>query len=104
MIRRPPRSTLFPYTTLFRSFTKHLDAGGSHGPIVTLGKVGYIAKGAALAAVGGLVVIAGVRHNPNKSGGLDAAPRELLQEPFCGGLVAPRALRLAAVRLYFLRV
>src|SRR2546430_11494748 len=24
MIRRPPRSTLFPYTTLFRS---HLDAG-----------------------------------------------------------------------------
>ena len=26
MIRRPPRSTLFPYTTLFRSFTaqKHL--------------------------------------------------------------------------------
>jgi len=21
MIRRPPRSTLFPYTTLFRSFT-----------------------------------------------------------------------------------
>src|SRR3712207_9002822 len=23
MIRRPPRSTLFPYTTLFRSFTKN---------------------------------------------------------------------------------
>src|SRR5687767_15238361 len=23
MIRRPPRSTLFPYTTLFRSSTKH---------------------------------------------------------------------------------
>src|SRR5256885_10132007 len=27
MIRRPPRSTLFPYTTLFRSFLQ----GGSHG-------------------------------------------------------------------------
>src|SRR3989475_8186966 len=27
MIRRPPRSTLFPYTTLFRSgFTSHYDA------------------------------------------------------------------------------
>src|SRR5438105_10948521 len=25
MIRRPPRSTLFPYTTLFRSFTDHKD-------------------------------------------------------------------------------
>src|SRR2546430_4554727 len=24
MIRRPPRSTLFPYTTLFRSHAKHL--------------------------------------------------------------------------------
>src|SRR5690242_1803404 len=30
MIRRPPRSTLFPYTTLFRSY-KHLTTGGSGG-------------------------------------------------------------------------
>src|SRR3712207_7123372 len=27
MIRRPPRSTLFPYTTLFRSATEKLQAG-----------------------------------------------------------------------------
>src|SRR5438128_6861224 len=27
MIRRPPRSTLFPYTTLFRSFGKTCDRG-----------------------------------------------------------------------------
>src|SRR3989454_8052570 len=27
MIRRPPRSTLFPYTTLFRSIPKHRAAG-----------------------------------------------------------------------------
>src|SRR5256885_12783568 len=27
MIRRPPRSTLFPYTTLFRSFIEDQDAG-----------------------------------------------------------------------------
>src|SRR5256885_12106900 len=26
MIRRPPRSTLFPYTTLFRSFVKQFNA------------------------------------------------------------------------------
>src|SRR3712207_8953652 len=25
MIRRPPRSTLFPYTTLFRSVAEHLE-------------------------------------------------------------------------------
>src|SRR2546427_7462557 len=29
MIRRPPRSTLFPYTTLFRSLTGHSGAGKS---------------------------------------------------------------------------
>src|SRR5690349_21903024 len=31
MIRRPPRSTLFPYTTLFRSLREHaLRAGARH--------------------------------------------------------------------------
>src|SRR5256885_12175085 len=28
MIRRPPRSTLFPYTTLFRSDVSRMDASG----------------------------------------------------------------------------
>src|SRR3712207_8443966 len=32
MIRRPPRSTLFPYTTLFRS---SFQAGGGHPPSST---------------------------------------------------------------------
>src|SRR3989475_4237518 len=30
MIRRPPRSTLFPYTTLFRSPPEGLRSGGAH--------------------------------------------------------------------------
>src|SRR3712207_7208680 len=30
MIRRPPRSTLFPYTTLFRSLHGRDDRGGEH--------------------------------------------------------------------------
>src|SRR3712207_9494912 len=30
MIRRPPRSTLFPYTTLFRSLVRLLHAAGVH--------------------------------------------------------------------------
>src|SRR3712207_4648911 len=29
MIRRPPRSTLFPYTTLFRSLSNHVDRRGN---------------------------------------------------------------------------
>src|SRR5256885_13291589 len=32
MIRRPPRSTLFPYTTLFRSYTQ-ADRGEFSGPV-----------------------------------------------------------------------
>src|SRR3712207_9072184 len=31
MIRRPPRSTLFPYTTLFRSFPDFWTDDGPHG-------------------------------------------------------------------------
>src|SRR3712207_7951841 len=31
MIRRPPRSTLFPYTTLFRSNTNFVSANASQG-------------------------------------------------------------------------
>src|SRR3712207_8901048 len=30
MIRRPPRSTLFPYTTLFRSVPRQRDGSGLH--------------------------------------------------------------------------
>src|SRR5690348_17796461 len=33
MIRRPPRSTLFPYTTLFRSRGRIQFAGGSSGSL-----------------------------------------------------------------------
>src|SRR3712207_7959765 len=32
MIRRPPRSTLFPYTTLFRSRKRHRGAAGKQTP------------------------------------------------------------------------
>src|SRR5256885_9286450 len=37
MIRRPPRSTLFPYTTLFRS-PRQTDAAYLHRPLVVRGK------------------------------------------------------------------
>src|SRR3712207_7151276 len=52
MIRRPPRSTLFPYTTLFRSVAEHLALRdrrpglgddlvvGVEGPELLLGEVG----------------------------------------------------------------
>src|SRR2546430_12412214 len=33
MIRRPPRSTLFPYTTLFRSVLGGLELASGHGDV-----------------------------------------------------------------------
>src|SRR5258707_1922730 len=36
MIRRPPRSTLFPYTTLFRSFSSSAGSGRGAGALVDL--------------------------------------------------------------------
>src|SRR5256884_8002209 len=51
MIRRPPRSTLFPYTTLFRSFTNLAIAGvgslSGDSPVtpnmnISLPGVGYV--------------------------------------------------------------
>src|SRR2546426_9407030 len=38
MIRRPPRSTLFPYTTLFRSAHADVIAGWPAGAVVHLGE------------------------------------------------------------------
>src|SRR5258706_10574641 len=37
MIRRPPRSTLFPYTTLFRSLRRDVLAGLFQGALVRAG-------------------------------------------------------------------
>src|SRR5688572_31851280 len=56
MIRRPPRSTLFPYTTLFRSVVPgSADAGGLPFP-------------AAAAAPGGAGLAPGPRADPDPSG------------------------------------
>src|SRR3712207_7574674 len=44
MIRRPPRSTLFPYTTLFRSPPQHL-GGGVHVVAYGLGDGAQVGEG-----------------------------------------------------------
>src|SRR2546426_6735317 len=48
MIRRPPRSTLFPYTTLFRSQRlerKIVTTGGSSSPTQLIKQAGAAAEG-----------------------------------------------------------
>src|SRR3712207_7150340 len=46
MIRRPPRSTLFPYTTLFRSEFRDRDEQAPERPhLLVLGMQGYTKSG-----------------------------------------------------------
>src|SRR3712207_8765099 len=60
MIRRPPRSTLFPYTTLFRSLLGARAGAGCHGP----GGAAVLALAAAGRCVGARPVVAQARHRP----------------------------------------
>ena len=68
--------------------------------IVKAGRVGYIAKGIALAIVGGLFVLAAVRHKPSEARGLDGALHNLLGAPGGEVLLALVAIGLIAFGVY----
>jgi hypothetical protein len=67
---------------LMRKFLDQLDDDAKKRdrriPIVLIGQIGYAAKGIAFLVVGGLLCWAAWSHDPDKSGGLDAALVELL--------------------------
>jgi hypothetical protein len=67
-------------------FLEHLDVEGRSGEAGRayriFGKVGYLAKGIAIAVIGLLFVYAAVDHSAKKSGGLDQALHKVLQQPF----------------------
>jgi hypothetical protein len=85
-------------------FRKRLTGEGQTGrdgsAYVVFGKVGYIAKGVALAIVGLLFLYAAVTHDPKKSGGLDQALHKLLQQPFGSVVLLAVALGLACFGLF----
>src|SRR2546430_12076003 len=56
MIRRPPRSTLFPYTTLFRSIERHQQRLAELLPRVLVGEFGGAAGTLASLGTAGLQV------------------------------------------------
>jgi hypothetical protein len=64
------------------------------------GRVGYIAKGIALAIVGILFIAAGVHKSPQEATGLDGALRSLREQPFGTGLLVAMAVGFAAFGLY----
>jgi hypothetical protein len=67
---------------------------------VRAGVVGYIAKGVALAVVGGLFGLAALHANPKEAKGLDGALRALKDQPFGPGLLTAVALGIAAYGIY----
>jgi uncharacterized membrane protein YhaH (DUF805 family) len=64
------------------------------------GKVGYIARGVALIAVGIGILVAGVTHHPTASRGLDGALHDMVRLPWGQAIVALVALGFAAYGLY----
>src|SRR2546430_10147560 len=69
MIRRPPRSTLFPYTTLFRSFLSCIRTAGGNGAVQGRGTAGRLS--------------AGVREEDRKSTRLNSSHSQISYAVFC---------------------
>lgn len=68
--------------------------------VVRLGQVGYVARGVVFAMVGAFVVSAAVTYDPEKARGLDAALRELADQPFGKWLLLLVSLGLACYGAY----
>ena len=68
--------------------------------VVHLGRIGTIGRGCVFAVAGLLVVIAGWRLDPQYAGGMDAAFRTVLGQPYGRVLGVIAALALAAFGVY----
>src|SRR5688572_32561966 len=86
MLRRPPRSTLFPYTTLFRSLVQHPQGVVGVGQIVdVLGVVG-LGGGQAAQDLNRLLAILerlGARAEDRKSTCLNSSHSQISYAVFC---------------------
>jgi hypothetical protein len=87
-------------------FRDELDTQGTTGKdgsaYVLAGKIGHIAKGVALAIVGGLFAYAALTHEAKKSGGLDQALQTILEVPFGQVLLAAIAVGIAGFGVFCL--
>src|SRR3712207_7457824 len=79
MIRRPPRSTLFPYTTLFRS----ADAGWLAGFTRTLVEERLAACGHLLGTIRSVYRWEGAVHEDRKSTRLNSSHANISYAVFC---------------------
>src|SRR3712207_7080613 len=73
MIRRPPRSTLFPYTTLFRSVRLVEDLVGRHAVAEVVGDLAGAGGEEARVVVGAVRAVGGAVDPREGGGGVDRA-------------------------------
>ncbi len=92
------------YVAWSERFLKKIDGSDRAGNVGStfkwLGKAGYAAKGVAIAVIGGLFVYAAATHSPKRSGGLDEALFEILQQPYGPVLLTIVALGIGAYGLF----
>lgn len=82
-----------------KKFTEDL-TGGVPPSVIRLGQVGYVAKGAAIAVVGGLFGWAALSYDPSKAGGMDNALKTIASAPLGPYLLTLMALGFAAFGVY----
>ena len=70
--------------------------GGAGTAYTWAGRIGYTAKGISIGLVGLLFCYAAVTHDPDKSGGLDQALTEVLDQPFGPVLLVVLGLGIAS--------
>src|SRR3712207_9487043 len=78
MIRRPPRSTLFPYTTLFRSHRS-----GAEDRVAEAGRAVDEAEGGESAVAAGQRAVAEVAKRDRKSTRLNSSHANISYAVFC---------------------
>jgi hypothetical protein len=86
-----------------KTFARDIEtpSGAAGDATITLGVVGYIAKGIALGIVGVLFVIAAATYDPQKANGLDGALQTLRQLPFGPVLLFLVSAGLIAYGVYY---
>jgi len=85
-------------------FRREMSGEGTTGTegraYLLLGKVGFVAKGMAFAAVGALFVWAGLSHNAKHSGGLDKALHDIVRQPLGPVLLGAIAVGIGCYGLF----
>jgi hypothetical protein len=87
------------YKAATKKFTEDL-SGIVPSATITLGRVGYSAKGVVFIIAGALFAWAGISYDPAKAGGLDTALRTLKEQPYGWVLLTVMALGLACFGVY----